>query len=174
MRVRVRDTAQEAGLAGSAVRDGAGQWIPAVLRVLLGALFIVHGSGKLMAAIQDPHIPGFTKSVGAIGFHPGLFWAWLVTLVEFAGGICLCVGLFTRAAAALITIEMIVAGLTVNLARGFYWTKGGVEVPLIFAVLGAILALAGPGAASLDGLIWGGRSRPGITGPPASGSRPGS
>ena len=172
--MRVRETAQEACRAGSALRDAAGQWIPPVLRVLLGALFIVHGSGKLAAAIQDPSIPGFTKLVGAIGFHPGLFWAWTVTLVEFAGGICLCVGLVTRVAAALITVEMIVAGLTVNLARGFYWTKGGVEVPLIFAVLGAILALAGPGAASLDGFIWGGRSRPGITGPPASGSRPGS
>jgi len=157
-----------------AARDGAGRWIPLVLRVLLGALFIVHGSGKLVAAIQDPHIPGFTKSVDAIGFHPGVFWAWVVTLVEFAGGICLCAGLFTRAAAALIAVEMIVAGLTVNLPRGFYWTKGGAEVPLIFAVLGAILALAGPGAASLDGLIWGGGSRSEITGPPASGSRQGS
>ena len=168
--MRVRETAQ-AGRAGSALRDGAGQWIPPVLRVLLGALFIVHGSDKLMAAIRDPHIPGFTKSLDAIGFHPGLFWAWVVTLVEFAGGICLCVGLFTSVAAALITVEMIVAGLNVNLARGFYWTKGGVEVPLVFAVIGAILTLAGPGAASLDGLIWGGRSRSGITGPPASGSR---
>lgn len=157
-----------------AVRDGAGRWIPLVLRVLLGALFIVHGSGKLMAAIQDPHIPGFTKSVDAIGFHPGLFWAWVVTLVEFAGGICLCLGLFTRVAAALIAIEMIIAGLNVNLPRGFYWTKGGAEVPLIFAVIGAILTLAGPGAASLDGLIWGRGSRSGGTGPPASGCRPGS
>jgi len=157
------------------MRDGAGRWIPVVLRVLLGALFIAHGWGKLTAAIQDPHIPGFTKSLDAIGFHPGLFWAWVVTLVEFAGGICLCVGLFTRVAAALITIEMIVAGLKVNLPRGgFFWTKGGVELPVVFAVIGAILTLAGPGAASLDGLIWGRRSRSGMSGRPASGSGQGS
>ncbi|HEX9245153.1 MAG TPA: DoxX family protein [bacterium] len=172
--MRVPETAQEAGQGGFALRDGAGRWIPLVLRVLMGALFIVHGSGKLMAAIQDPHIAGFTKSVDAIGFHPGLFWAWVVTLVEFAGGICLCVGLFTRAAAALITIEMIVAGLKVNLPRGFYWTKGGAEVPLIFAVIGGILTLAGPGAASLDGFLWGRGSRSGATGSPVAGSRQGS
>ena len=172
--MRVRETAQEGGRAGSALRDGAAQWIPLVLRVLMGVLFIVHGSDKLTVAIRDPSIPAFTKSLDAIGFHPGLFWAWVVTMVEFAGGICLCVGLLTRGAAALITIEMIVAGLKVNLARGFYWTNGWVEVPLVFAVIGAILTLAGPGAASLDGLIRGGSSRSGITGPPASGSGQGS
>ena len=106
-----------------------------------------------------------------LAFSPEL---WLVAGAALVFALARFTSGATTTAAALITIEMIVAGLTVNLARGFYWTKGGVEVPLIFAVLGAILALAGPGAASLDGFIWGGRSRPGITGPPASGSRPGS
>ncbi len=130
------------------------------LRLLLGALFIVHGYQKVLGGLHDPHMTGFARSVQAIGFYPGVFWAWTVTLVEFVGGICLCLGLITRVAAGLIVVEMTIAGLKVNLARGFYWTKGGFEVPLVFAVLGLILVLAGPGAASMDALIRGRSPRP--------------
>ncbi len=131
----------------------AGRPILLTLRLLLGAMFIAHGYQKLLVGLHDPHLTGLAKSVAAIGFTPGALWAWIVTLVEFVGGICLCLGLMTRVAAGLIVIEMTVAGLKVNLARGFYWTKGGVEVPLVFAVLAAILVLAGPGAASVDALL---------------------
>lgn len=130
------------------------------LRLLVGVLFVAHGYLKVLAGVHDPSMGGFGKAVQAIGFSPGVFWAWVVTLVEFLGGICLCLGLFTRLAAGLIVIEMIVAGLKVNLPRGFYWNKGGFEVPLIFAVLGAILVLAGPGAPAADNLIRGRTRRP--------------
>src|SRR5207244_3950725 len=75
------------------------------------------------------------------------------------GALCLVLVLLDRLAAGLIVIEMVVAGLKVNLPRGFYWTKGGVEVPLIFAVLGSILVLAGPGALSADALVRGRQPR---------------
>ena len=96
------------------------------------------GSGRLARAVQ------------AIGFYPGLAWAWVVTLVEFVGGIFLVLGFATRIAAALIAIEMIIAGLRVNLPRGFYWHQGGLEVPLIFAVMAIVIALTGPGSPSVD------------------------
>src|SRR5436853_7190359 len=123
--------------------SGADRRILLALRLLVGALFVTHGYQKVLGGVHDPSMAGFARAVQAIGFHPGVFWAWTVALVEFVGGICLCLGLFTRLAAGLIVIEMVVAGLKVNLPRGFYWTRGGVEVLLICAVLGSILVLAG-------------------------------
>ena len=142
-----------------AMGSGADRRILLTLRLLVGALFVTHGYQKVLAGLHDPGMAGFARTVQAIGFHPGVFWAWTVTLVEFVGGICLCLGLFTRLAGGLIVIEMVIAGLRVNLPRGFYWTKGGFEVPLIFAVLGSILVLAGPGALSADAFVRGRQPR---------------
>ena len=68
----------------------------------------------------------------------------MVTLVEFLGGVCLFFGVATRIAAVLIMIEMVVAGVTSNPPRGFFWTRGGIEVPLVYAVLCAVLVLTAP------------------------------
>jgi putative oxidoreductase len=132
-------------------RDVVDGWPVLVLRLLLGSMFVLHGWPKLLGAFAGPGVAAFGKSVQTIGFSPGLFWAWVVTIVEFFGGLCLIAGFLTRPAAALITIEMIVAGVRVNMPRGgFFWTKGGFEVPLVFAVLGAILVFTGPGTPSVD------------------------
>jgi len=127
------------------MRAETGRWGLVIVRMLVGAMFIAHGSPKMLAAFQNPGIPGFAASLHRIGANPGLFWAWAVTLVEFFGGVCLFLGVFTRVAAVLIGVEMIVAGIKVNSTRGFYWTRGGWEVPLVFTVLCAVLALTTPG-----------------------------
>ena len=125
-----------------------------VFRVLLGALFIAHGFPKFQGAIHGvAGFMGFARTLEALGFHPGVAWAWAVTLVEFMGGICVFIGFATRIAAALIAIEMIVAGVLVNAPRGFYWNQGGFEVPLVFAVLAILLVLMGPGSPSVDRTI---------------------
>jgi uncharacterized membrane protein YphA (DoxX/SURF4 family) len=74
-----------------------------------------------------------------VGSEP--FWAWVVTLVERLG---LCVGVRTRLAALGIMIEMVVGGLMSNLSRGFFWTRGGVEVLLANAALCAVLVPTAP------------------------------
>ena len=121
-----------------------------ILRLLFGGLFIYHGFLKVLTALHGPGFGGFAQSLQSIGFYPGLFWAWVVTTVEFVGGIFVFVGFATRLAAAAITIEMIVAGLKVNQSRGFIWTRGGVEVPLILAVMGIAIVLTGPSSPSID------------------------
>ncbi|HLJ61194.1 MAG TPA: DoxX family protein [bacterium] len=130
------------------MRPETDRWGLVIVRMLVGAIFIAHGSPKLLAARRNPSLPDFAASLHRIGLNPGLFWAWAVTIVESFGGVCLFLGVFTRAAAALIGAEMIVAGLKVNGLRGFYWTHGGWEVPLVFAVLCAVLVLTTPGRRS--------------------------
>lgn len=135
------------------------------MRILLGALFISHGWPKLMAAGGGP---GFARALAAMGFAPGAWWAWLVTIVEFGGGICLVLGVLVRPAALLIAIEMTVAIFFVNFRRGFYWTQGGYEVPLAFGVLAVVLAVAQP-SSRLGRALTGRRRAP--AGDPAGAGR---
>lgn len=114
-------------------------WSLLPLRIVVGGIFIVHGAQKLFVF----GFPGVAKFLGGLGFHPAMFWAVVVSLVEFLGGIAILAGFMTRWAALLIAIEMVVAILRVNLARGFYAT-GGFEFPL--ALLAACLTLLGAGA----------------------------
>lgn len=126
------------------------------LRLVLGAIFIVHGYPKLSNLKQTA---GF---LGSQGFAPAIFWAFVLSVTEFFGGIALVIGFASRIAAVLLIISMLVA-LCLHL---FKWktpfTKGkegiGWEYDLlIIAGLLAVLLL-GSGNISVDSVIgwmWG-------------------
>ena len=48
---------------------------------------------------------------------------------------------------------MIVATVRVNWWRGFFWTAGGFQVPLVFGVIALCLVLSGTGDLSVDRAI---------------------
>ena len=120
----------------------------AVLRVVLGITFILHGGQKLF-------VFGFAGVSGAFAQMgipaPGLLGPF-VAFVEFFGGIAILFGLLTRLAALGIGATMAVAILTVHLANGFF-APTGIEFPL--SLLGSAIALVitGAGDFSLDALI---------------------
>jgi putative oxidoreductase len=122
-------------------------WGLAILRVVVGGVILMHGAQKLF------HV-GFSGVAGSFeSLHiPAPFLsAVVVTVVEFLGGIALLLGIFTRWAAALIAIDMLVAVVVVYLEPGSF--KSGIEVPLILLAASLALALSGPGAVSLDDTI---------------------
>jgi putative oxidoreductase len=126
-----------------------------ILRVLLGALYFTHGFDKLVNALHSPNIIPYAGFFAHYGFQPVGFWARVVLLVEVVGGLCLIAGLFTRIAASLFVVEMIVAAVKVNIPRGWFWTNpgGGYEVPVAFAVIASILVFTEPVRPSLDDAI---------------------
>jgi len=65
-----------------------------------------------------------------VGVPLPLFFSVVVTLVEFLGGAALILGLFTRLAAVLLAIDMLVAILTVHLPNGFFASSNGTSFPL--------------------------------------------
>jgi putative oxidoreductase len=122
-------------------------WGLAVPRVVVGIVFLIHGFQKLFLM----GFGGVAEFLGSLGVPaPGLF-AVIVTLVEFLGGLALIVGLFTRVAAILLAVDMLVAILTVHLPGGFFLTGG--DLPLVLLAVCVGLAVGGAGEASLDRLL---------------------
>ncbi|MDP3661695.1 MAG: DoxX family protein [bacterium] len=72
-----------------------------VLRIGVGAIFIYSGWMK----VSD--LAGTVGFFGTIGFSP--FWAYLVSFVELIGGVAVLLGVYTRVAAGLLAIVMLVA-----------------------------------------------------------------
>ncbi len=117
-----------------------------VLRIVVGVIFIAHGAQKLFGAFDGPGLSGTAQFFEQIGIIPGDFWAWVVGLVEFFGGLAVLFGLLTRYAAALLAINMLVAILKVHLPNGFFLPNG---FEYAFALLGANLTLLMGGAGEL-------------------------
>jgi len=79
--------------------------------------------------------------IGSVGFPAAVLLAWVVALVEFVGGILILIGLWTRPAALLVSIEFVVILLFfVRQNLGFGVGKAELEI-LILAVALALLAL---------------------------------
>lgn len=124
-------------------------WGIALLRVVTGIIFLMHGQQKLF----EFGIGGVTGMMTGLGVPaPGLM-AIVVTLVELVGGLALILGAFTRVAAVLVAIDVLVAFFLVHLPNGFFATTGGVELVLLLATAGVTLLLTGPGALALDSVL---------------------
>ena len=115
-----------------------------VLRLFAGlALSLGHGMGKM------PPSDRFLAGVAEMGFpFPELF-GWAAGLSEFAGGMLMAAGLLTRPAAFFALCTMLTAAGLRHAGDPF----GDRELPLLFASVFFLLALAGAGQYSLDALI---------------------
>ncbi len=129
------------------------RWARLLLQVLLGVVFAAHGAQKLFGAFGGRGIAANVAYFERLGLLPGLFWTWVVIIDEFFGGLCICFGLLTRFWASLIIVEMVVAIVKVNWARGFISPQVGWEFPLMCAVIALALILMGPSHLSLDRAI---------------------
>jgi len=124
-----------------------------ILRLFLGFVFMMHGSQKLLGAFGGGGVSGVAGMMGKLGIEPSLLWAWVVSITEFVGGVCLFFGFLTRFWAAGLVIDMAVAVVKVHLVNGFFVGKNGVELPLTFGVIALVIVLTGPGSLSMDRAI---------------------
>lgn len=116
-----------------------------LVRIACGWNLIVHGWGKVT------HGPGsFVIGFMKLGFDPALPVVWAAMIVEFLGGICITLGLFTRFWAAAVAIEMAVITFDVYWPTGFSWLNRGYEYTLMWGLIAFAIALRGGGPYSLD------------------------
>jgi putative oxidoreductase len=76
-----------------------------------------------------------------------------LTFIEFVGGICITVGLFTRFFAAAVAIEMAYLTFVQYWHNGYGWRTDGYEYVLMWGLLVFSIALRGGGNYSLDRVI---------------------
>ena len=76
--------------------------------------------------------------------------AWVISITEFVGGVCVFLGFITRFWAAGLVIDMATAIFKVHLPNGFFAGKNGFELPLAFGVMALVIVLTGPGVLSVD------------------------
>jgi putative oxidoreductase len=123
-----------------------------VLRVVVGLLFIGHGSQKLFGWFGGGGRAGTAGFFGSIGLRPAPLMAVLAGLSEFTGGLLIASGLLTPLAALLIGAVMFTAIMSVHWPR--VWnSEGGLEYPLVNLASLFAITTAGPGGWSLDALV---------------------
>lgn len=122
----------------------------AILRVVIGVIFVAHGAPKLFGG-GEAALAGFLSS---LGFPAPALFAWVVTVLEFFGGIALVLGFLVTPVSLLFGVEMATGIVFVHAKNGFYvvGTGGppGIEFNLLLIAGLLALVFAGPGAAAID------------------------
>lgn len=131
----------------------------AVLRTLIGGLFVGHGLQKLAGSFGGDGLEATGQAFEGMGLRPGKAQATAAGAAEAGGGALLVAGLLTPLAASALTGTMAMAIHKVHAPNGPWATQGGWEYnAVLIASLFAITA-SGPGALSLDEAL--GRDRAG-------------
>ncbi len=127
-----------------------GELAPVVVRAIVGIVMIAHGLDKL----TGPGPAGFGQEMlAALGVPLPVFFGYVVTFVELVGGTLLVLGLLSRLAALVLTVDLLVAIALVKVDIGLLSPPaGGVGAELDLALIAGFLTvvLAGPGPLSLD------------------------
>ena len=121
-----------------------------VMRLALGTIMVVHGYHKVFGGLHH-----HAQMVAGLGLPAWL--GYVSSFAEFLGGILVLAGMFTRAAAFALCINLAVAIWKVHLHNGLTGDHG-IEFPLAAATLAFALIFFGAGPFALDHILRGGGS----------------
>jgi putative oxidoreductase len=115
-----------------------------ILRVFAGlSMAFAHGLGKVPPSEQ------LIGGVSSMGLPAAGFFAWVVALSEFGGGILLALGLLTRVAAFFLFCTMFVAAFLVHGADPFNVK----ELAFLYLVIYTVFLARGASSWSIDRFI---------------------
>lgn len=114
-------------------------YIYALLRIVAGFLFALHGVQKLFGALGGQAVD-LTTQRGLAG------------LIEFIGGVLIALGLFTSPVAFIASGEMAWAYFQAHAPRSFWPIQNGGELAVLYCFLFLYFAAMGSGKLSVDSL----------------------
>ena len=124
-----------------------------VLRLVVGGVMFGHGAQKLFGWFGGYGLAETRAFIGSqFRLRPATFWTLLAGLSEAGGGLLLALGLLGPLGSLGIIAAMLMAIILAHWPR-FWNTDGGIEYHLILIASALAVAIAGPGAYSLDAAL---------------------
>jgi putative oxidoreductase len=111
----------------------------AILRIVAGLLFAMHGSQKLFGFPGENPPVELASLMGVAG------------IVELVGGLMIAIGLFTSIAALIASGQMAVAYFMAHAPKGTFPIENQGELAMLFCFLFLYFAAQGSGIWSVDG-----------------------
>jgi putative oxidoreductase len=136
---------QSAASSLTATLDRLAPYVLSILRIMAALLFLQHGLSKFF---------GFPLTMDPF---PAFSMEWFAALIEFAGGLLVTLGLFTRAAALIMSGEMAIGYFLFHAPQGFFPILNHGDAAILYCFVFLYLVFAGAGPWSLDALLWKGR-----------------
>jgi putative oxidoreductase len=112
----------------------------ALLRIVAGLLFALHGSQKLFGFPGDKPTVELFSRMGLAG------------VIELVGGLLIAIGLFASVAAFLASGQMAVAYFMAHAPQGLWPIMNGGELSILYCFLFLYIASQGSGLWSIDSL----------------------
>src|SRR5690348_2461063 len=111
-------------------------YLLSLLRIVAGFTFALHGYQKLF---------GMFGGMGGHGAKAATFsLLWFAGLIECVGSAFIVTGLFTRAVAIVLCVEMVIAYFRVHAPRGLWPIQNGGELAIVYCFLWLYFFAAGP------------------------------
>src|SRR5437763_8377804 len=121
-----------------------------LLRVIVGGLFIGHGTQKLFGWFEGPGLEATGQGFEQLGLEPGRRHATMAGATETAAGTMILTGTATPLAASMLTSVMLTAIDRVHRSKGLWNTAGGYEYNAVMIAALLTLVEIGPGSLSVD------------------------
>jgi putative oxidoreductase len=118
-----------------------------LVRISIGLLIIKYG----LDIFDKEQMNGYNDWLKGLHFPIPLVMAYTGKVVEFIGGICLALGLFTRLVTVLLIVNMIVVTFIMGNGKIFL---SDAQLPFLFLLLFFIFFLVGSGKYSLDYVLF--------------------
>lgn len=124
-----------------------------LLRLVVGALFIGHGTQKLFGWFGGHGLDATSQMFEGMGMRPGRRNAIAAGAAEAGGGAAIALGLATPLGAASLISVMLTAINRVHFKNGPWITNGGYEYNIVLIAAALAITELGPGPLSIDAAL---------------------